>query len=142
VHVPILCSSVQFLVESGAQIRDAHLEALNDKNVVEVDEDGVRRTEGYVSRMCQVIQILLERGADVNMKMSADVTLLHLAIEWTHPLLVSLILEHGANVHARDFAGESPRDLALRMRGSYEENTVGLAEAEVHTKLASMTEIV
>ncbi|XP_061083184.1 ankyrin repeat and SOCS box protein 9-like isoform X2 [Conger conger] len=58
-----------------------------------------------------MVKRLLQLGADVNSGKGGD-TPLHLGAQRDWPELVTTLLEHGANAHARDTAGNQPLDLA------------------------------
>jgi ankyrin repeat protein len=49
-----------------------------------------------------VVQLLIERGADVNKRDSNHQTPLHLASHHQHLKPVQVLLDHGANVNAED----------------------------------------
>ena len=48
-----------------------------------------------------IVEILLESGADVNAKTADGTTALHLAAQYGNENTARVLLEHGANVHAR-----------------------------------------
>ena len=61
----------------------------------------------------QVVQVLLEHGADVTSRDDTHSTPLHLASLNAYPGIVRLLIEHGADVNARDRSRNTPLFLAL-----------------------------
>jgi ankyrin repeat protein len=62
--------------------------------------------------MSAAMQLLLEKGVDVEAKDSDGLTLLHHAAENGHEALVHLLLENGADVKAKEDKGLRALDLA------------------------------
>ena len=60
-----------------------------------------------------IVEILLESGADVNAKTADGTTALHLAAQYGNENTARVLLEHGANVHARIVL---PRDDPVRRK--------------------------
>jgi hypothetical protein len=58
------------------------------------------------------IQLLLERGADVDALDDAQSTPLHVASEYGSAKATRLLLEHGANVHLQNNEGHAPSQVA------------------------------
>lgn len=79
--------TVQVLVEAGAQISAPVAAYLHDR---------VR------------LKAAIERGDDVNARVSQDRTGLHLAAEFGDAEMASLLVSHGADFHARDADGYTP----------------------------------
>ena len=66
------------------------------------DEDGSTALYWSCAQgLSKVAALLLSRGADPNCR-SARRSAIHVAIGWKHPLCVRLLLEHGADISARD----------------------------------------
>jgi len=62
----------------------------------------------YVASL-DVMELLIEHGANVNVKNSEDgATVLHDAASGGHLDTIELLMKHGADLHARDFDGETP----------------------------------
>jgi ankyrin len=76
-------------------------------------EDGLR-----------VAQLLLERGADANIRRSDHWTPLHLASRWGKLDIVQLLIHHGAEVNAVDNLGKTP--LHEVSNGKYESQEDGV----------------
>ncbi len=60
------------------------------------------------SGRCEIIEYLLDEGADVNAGRPGGSTPLHTAAWWGRPEVVELLLRRGAEVNAVDFCGETP----------------------------------
>lgn len=55
----------------------------------------------------EIVEILIEVGADVNTKHKAGGTALHIAA-YLHEKIVEHLLAHGANVNKKDIDGATP----------------------------------
>lgn len=58
------------------------------------------------------LDLLFERGADINSTSFRKTTALHVAVEYGNAVNVRWLLDHGANVNAKLDTGETPLDLA------------------------------
>ena len=67
----------------------------------------------------EVVELLLGRGADVNAKTTDDgQTPLHHATQVAGYDTLELLVKHGADLYANDFAGRTPLDLAREHNNS------------------------
>lgn len=66
----------------------------------------------------RLIDMLLDAGADINQRMTLDVTLLHVAAEWSSPAVVAHLLARGADPHAvsHDYTPRTPAGQAAFRR--------------------------
>ena len=85
---------VQYLVAKGA--------AVNDTTVRSVLMEAVKRNE------LQIVRYLIEQGADVNAKTSADYSVLEEAARFAGREIVELLLTHGACVENRGISQMTP----------------------------------
>ena len=59
-----------------------------------------------------MVELLLENGADTDIKRAGGLTPLHLAARKGRARIAKLLLESGANPHEADDKGETPADAA------------------------------
>ena len=78
-------------------------------------ERGVRSPSGEES-----VRVLLEAGADINAVNEADFTALHGAAFRGLNEIVQILVEHGADIDARDFRGRTPFRLAEGSKQSFQ----------------------
>jgi ankyrin repeat protein len=70
----------------------------------------------------EVARLLIDAGADVNLRCEHGRTALHIAAAWGHLDVVQLLLEHGADPGIRDDEGLTPAMLAARSKRVTETN--------------------
>lgn len=91
-----------FLIDQGADLEQV------SRNPMQV-----RPIHAAVARrQYEIVEKLLQKGADVNAKQSQGYTALHAAVKQGNLPLVELLLRFGADKQARTDAGELPADLA------------------------------
>jgi ankyrin repeat protein len=76
---------------------------------------GIRSTSGE-----EAVKILVEAGADVNAVNEADFTALHGAAFRGLNEIIQYLVEHGANINARDFRGRTPYRIAEGSKQSFQ----------------------
>lgn len=69
----------------------------------------------------EIVRILLDAGADANIRRLVNRAPLHTAVLRGNWEITKLLVEKGANVMARDFAGESAIEMAKRLGHTYME---------------------
>ena len=80
-----------------------------------------RRPRGVRSPSAEdAVKVLLEAGADINAVNEADFTALHGAAFRGLNEVVQYLVEHGANINARDFRGRTPYRLAEGSKQSFQ----------------------
>jgi ankyrin repeat protein len=67
---------------------------------------------GAVSNPIEAVQLLIDRGADVNAVNSRGMTPMHYAARTGNDRAIQLLAEHGANLDAKDRLGRTPKDMA------------------------------
>lgn len=73
--------------------------------------DAVLHIAVYTKRF-DIAQLLLDKGADINVKNPLGLTPLHYAVYHATPKEVELLIKRGADVNARDNEGKTPLALA------------------------------
>ncbi|KAI7762809.1 hypothetical protein LZL87_008250 [Fusarium oxysporum] len=102
--LPILVAACHGYYESFANILD--LETI------------YRPPEFDYSCYGDIVELLLQRGADVNARDEGGCTPLHISANERHLTKTQLLLEYGADVAARDRAGRIPLHYACRTGGT------------------------
>jgi ankyrin repeat protein len=65
-----------------------------------------------VSNPIEAVQLLIDRGADVNAVNSRGMTPMHYAARTGNDRAIQLLAEHGASLDAKDRLGRTPKDMA------------------------------
>ncbi|KAH8982532.1 ankyrin repeat-containing domain protein, partial [Lactarius akahatsu] len=84
-------------------------------------------SKDYHQDCFDVVQLLLDRGADANIRIGGD-TLLHMASRSMNLKLVQVLLDHGANVDARDNWGGTQFRRVLRNKDYNDEDNSSIAQ--------------
>ena len=93
-----------FLPESVNTTLSTHLPQVSDATEKVRKADNQRTALHKAAKSGEelyIVEILLENGADVNAKTADGTTALHLAAQYGNENAARVLLEHGANVHAR-----------------------------------------
>ena len=93
-----------FLPESVNTTLSTHLPQVSDATEKVRKADNQRTALHKAAKSGEelyIVKILLENGADVNAKTADGTTALHLAAQYGNENAARVLLEHGANVHAR-----------------------------------------
>ena len=93
-----------FLPESVNTTSSTHLPQVSDATEKVRKADNQRTALHKAAKSGEelyIVEILLENGADVNAKTADGTTALHLAAQYGNENAARVLLEHGANVHAR-----------------------------------------
>lgn len=100
---------IQLLLDNGADSAD----------LIATDSDGKTPLHGGGRALWKIIdlemlQLWLDNGADVNAASSSYTVLHYAAMHGANPGVIGLLLEHGADINARDAGGETPLDYGRR----------------------------
>ena len=63
-----------------------------------------------------VIQLLLQNGADVNKRDCYGHTPVHYAADWNSTEAISMLIEHGASINIKNNEGDKPIDFARQFK--------------------------
>lgn len=64
-----------------------------------------------------VVQLLIDKGADVNAKTESEDTALLITVRAGHIKVVELLLANGADINVKDLTGKTPLDNAIAAKG-------------------------
>ncbi|NIM59890.1 MAG: serine hydrolase [Candidatus Aminicenantes bacterium] len=106
-----------------------------------IPDTGLALIEAAHKGDSEVVEALLDSGADINARDEQNQTALHLAAGRGHTAVVKLLLEHGADVNARNLLGRTPI-LVPVYRGSLDIVRALLnagADIEARSELAGQT---
>ena len=114
---------IELLVDHGADVNakanngwtvlhsavlNGNVEAIHAKTRVIFTTTPVIKGEGiYLKGNLEVVQWLVEHGADVNAKDNDGCTVLHSAVENGNLDVINYLVKHGADINAKDYYGRS-----------------------------------
>jgi ankyrin repeat protein len=102
----------------------------------DADTRGIYITEDVQQRSIESLKLLLAAGADINVKENQrGLTPLHEAARWGWNDVVRFLVDHGANLEARDNRGMTPIDSAMGKAGG---NSRGGQRIDVHEDTAAL----
>uniref|UniRef100_A0A0G4FV45 Uncharacterized protein n=1 Tax=Chromera velia CCMP2878 TaxID=1169474 RepID=A0A0G4FV45_9ALVE len=115
---------VQLLIDNGA---DVHLEDDLGRTVLyfavpkpgdSCDEIYLSRIRGesFISSVRTILEILLHHGVDVNGQEGPSESILHRAVDWGVPEMVTFFVDTGADLEVEDRHGDTPYDLAVKLK--------------------------
>ena len=105
-QIPPLCHAVyqnntaiaEYLIDHGARVNYP-------------EDMGPLQIAPYISNNIEMVKLLIARGADINAGIVA--TALHRATWMEHKDIIELLIQHGANVNAKDKWGYTPLSYAV-----------------------------
>ncbi|ELU08598.1 hypothetical protein CAPTEDRAFT_78697, partial [Capitella teleta] len=68
------------------------------------------------TNIIEMVEVLVQKGADVNIRSSGGVAPLHTTHALKNPSIVKVLLEHGADPNAVDNGGNTPLHYAIWKR--------------------------
>uniref|UniRef100_A0A0B6YBG7 Uncharacterized protein n=1 Tax=Arion vulgaris TaxID=1028688 RepID=A0A0B6YBG7_9EUPU len=90
--------------------KDQMNELLNQR-----DDDGKSPLDvAAILERTDIVKMLIQFGADVNIFTSKGYSCLHYAALWGRLEVLQILVENGGNLYQRNIHGETPRDAALR----------------------------
>src|SRR5207247_9518819 len=97
---------------------------------------GIYSTEDVQQRSIASLTLLIAAGGDINAKDGTrGLTQLHEAARWGWNDVVQFLVDHGANLDAKDNRGMTPVDSALGKAGG---NSRGGSRIDVHEDTAAL----
>jgi ankyrin len=134
--------AIRVLLQHGANINLATTQGVTPVMVaaglgsVDADTRGIYTTEDVQQRSIESLKLLIAAGADINSKEGTrGLTPLHEAARWGWNDVVKFLVEHGANLSAKDDRGMTPLDSALGKAGG---NSRGGARIDIHEDTAAL----
>jgi Ankyrin repeats (many copies) len=108
-------------------IEQVLLRAKDCLNAVCLGEDQTPLAYACVLGCGDVVRFLIEKGADVNVRMGEDgETALFQAVLENKFEIVKLLVEYGAKIKIQDYQGNTPLDYAVFENDNYENDIEGL----------------
>ncbi|HUQ86802.1 MAG TPA: ankyrin repeat domain-containing protein [Vicinamibacterales bacterium] len=126
------------LIAAGAPIeKEARPSDLTKWNIVDSDAPEIPRpAEDVIS----AVRLLLDAGADVTRVSETGDTALHGAAVSNQPAVIELLVEHGAQVNAKNKNGQTPLTLTLPRKSERGPGFAGYPEAEATLRKLGATQ--
>ena len=134
--------AVRLLLEKGANVHLSNVAGITPTMAaagvgsVDADTRGIYTTEDVQQRSIETLELLLKAGGEINAKENArGLTPLHEAARWGWNDVVKYLVDHGADLNAKDSRGMTPVDSAMGKAGG---NSRGGARIDIHQDTADL----
>ncbi|HYR85768.1 MAG TPA: ankyrin repeat domain-containing protein [Terriglobia bacterium] len=134
--------AVRFLLEKGANVNLNNVRGITPTMAaagvgsVDADTRGIYTTEDVQQRSIATLELLLKAGGEINAKENnRGSTPLHEAARWGWNDVVKYLVDHGADLNAKDNRGMTPVDSAMGKAGG---NSRGGARIDIHQDTADL----
>ena len=134
--------AIRLLLEKGANLSLTSTRGITPvmaaagQGSTDADTRGIYTTEDVQQRSIESLKLLLAAGADINGKdATRGLTALHEAARWGWNDVVRFLVDHGANLEAKDSRGMTPIDSAMGKAGG---NSRGGQRIDVHEDTAAL----
>jgi len=134
--------AIRMLLEKGANVSLPNTRGITavmaaaGLGSTDADTRGFYTTEDVQQRSIESLKLLLAAGADINAKDGTrGLTPLHEAARWGWNDVVRFLVEHGADLQAKDNRGMTPVDSAMGKAGG---NSRGGQRIDVHEDTAAL----
>src|SRR2546427_6121515 len=134
--------AVRLLLEKGANIHLSNVAGITPTMAaagvgsVDADTRGIYTTEDVQQRSIETLELLLKAGGEINAKENGrGLTPLHEAARWGWNDVVKYLVDHGADLNAKDNRGMTPVDSAMGKAGG---NSRGGARIDIHQDTADL----
>jgi len=135
-------SAIRLLLARGADINLTSTQGITPfmaaagVGSTDADTRGIYITEDVQQRSIESLKLLLAAGADINAKDSTrGLSPLHEAARWGWNDVVTFLVEHGADLSAKDNRGMTPVDSAMGKAGG---NSRGGQRIDIHEDTAAL----
>jgi uncharacterized protein len=134
--------AIRVLLEKGANLSLANTRGITPVMAAaglgstDADTRGIFTTEDVQQRSIESLKLLLAAGADINAKDGTrGLTPLHEAARWGWNDVVQFLVDHGADLMAKDNRGMTPIDSAMGKAGG---NSRGGQRIDIHEDTAKL----
>jgi hypothetical protein len=130
---------VRFFLDNGVDVNT--LTDYGNYEAYGIDTPSRNTALHYAAREgnIEIVRLLLDRRANVNMRSSNGLTPLHLALRYGFLDIARLLIDYGANRDIQDDEGKTPFDLAIEAREQMDDETEQMEFDEALSKLNLQT---
>jgi ankyrin repeat protein len=135
-------AAIRLLLEKGANVSLSNVRGITPTMAaagvgsVDADTRGIYTTDDVQQRSIASLELLLKAGGELNAKENnRGLTPLHEAARWGWNDVVKYLVDHGADLNAKDNRGMTPVDSAMGKAGG---NSRGGARIDIHQDTADL----